>query len=370
MSHVSTTVRTARRSCLVRCSTLCVVLRFAVPLCVCIAPGRALAQASSTEKAVAESLFLEGKALMTDGRFAEACPKLEQSQSIEGAIGTMLYLAECYEKTQRLASAWAMFREASSRARAEGQPDRAKVGDDRAKLIEPLLSKLTVLVSPENQMPELRLALDGHPLPLSLRGTPIPVDAGEHTLSAEAPGYEPFSIKINVTGPSATGTAEVPVLTPLATPQAPAETRAVPAASTTSPPADDGRAQSNAQEIVGLAVAGVGLVGVGVGVYFGLEARKIDEEAEGICPRDEECNAQRGLDLTDDAQGEALKANILYGVGGALLIAGAVLYFTADDPSEAKRGSYRPLVTVGSARLYPDAVFTPTFSGISLDTEF
>ncbi|HEY2733078.1 MAG TPA: tetratricopeptide repeat protein, partial [Polyangiales bacterium] len=90
------------------------------------------AQTSATDKALAENLFDRGIALMRQGQFAEACTQLEQSNNIEHGIGTMLYLAECYEKLGRTASAWAMFREASSAARAEGQSDRSKTGTARA----------------------------------------------------------------------------------------------------------------------------------------------------------------------------------------------------------------------------------------------
>src|SRR5262245_35365409 len=95
-------------------------------------PSLAGAQSTAGDKAMAESLFDRGLQLMRDGKYPEACSQLEQSQSIERGIGTLLYLGECYEKLGRTASAWATFREASSAARAEGQADRAKVGSTRA----------------------------------------------------------------------------------------------------------------------------------------------------------------------------------------------------------------------------------------------
>src|SRR6187200_393022 len=75
-------------------------------------------QATAAEKATAEALFDEALRLMHAGSFAEACPKFEVSQRIEAAVGTMLYLAECYEKIGRTASSWATFREAASLAEA------------------------------------------------------------------------------------------------------------------------------------------------------------------------------------------------------------------------------------------------------------
>src|SRR5882672_4544932 len=73
-------------------------------------PGTVHADATAAEKVAAEALFDDGRKLLADGRFAPACEKFEQSEHIDPAVGTLLYLAECYEKSGRTASAWATFR--------------------------------------------------------------------------------------------------------------------------------------------------------------------------------------------------------------------------------------------------------------------
>src|SRR3954465_9465866 len=72
---------------------------------------------SGGNRAAAEALFNQGRDLMTAGKFVEACPKFEASQQLDPGLGTMLNLAECYEKTGRTASAWAEYREAIPLAR-------------------------------------------------------------------------------------------------------------------------------------------------------------------------------------------------------------------------------------------------------------
>ncbi|MFM2417004.1 MAG: hypothetical protein RL385_1727, partial [Pseudomonadota bacterium] len=76
----------------------------------------ARAETNAADKAAAEALFDRGLQLLRDGKVSEACSALEESESIEPGIGTMLYLADCYERLGRTASAWALFREAASRA--------------------------------------------------------------------------------------------------------------------------------------------------------------------------------------------------------------------------------------------------------------
>ena len=69
-----------------------------------LATGVVGAQGAS-DKAAAEALFDQGVRLMKQNNFAEACPKLEESDRIDPAVGTLLYLGECYERVGKTASA-------------------------------------------------------------------------------------------------------------------------------------------------------------------------------------------------------------------------------------------------------------------------
>src|SRR5687767_12500948 len=79
----------------------------------------------------AEVLFSEARALMKDGRWEEACPKLEASHSLDPALGTLLNLAECYAKVGRTASAWLRYREAAAVAVQQGQKEREGIARER-----------------------------------------------------------------------------------------------------------------------------------------------------------------------------------------------------------------------------------------------
>src|SRR5258706_14757255 len=99
---------------------------------------------SAGDKATSEALFGDGRRLMSQGKYGQACPKFEASLKLDPAVGAMLNLADCYEKNQQTASAWAQFREAGSAARGAGSKDREDLPRSRAAALEPKLSRRTI----------------------------------------------------------------------------------------------------------------------------------------------------------------------------------------------------------------------------------
>jgi hypothetical protein len=157
---------------------------------VCIHPREARAD-EETKRVLAEGLFQEGLALSASGNVEAACTKFSESARLDTAPGTLLNLAQCYEKLKRLASAWTRYRELESVASARGQTDRTEYA--RAKVIElgTKLSYLTIRVThPENG---LVVSRDDVVIGRSGWSTAIPVDPGSHVLQAEAPGYIPWT---------------------------------------------------------------------------------------------------------------------------------------------------------------------------------
>src|ERR1700712_2696749 len=88
--------------------------------------------AMAADPAAAQALFNDAKQLMTTGRYAEACPKLEESQRLDPGVGTLFHLADCDEHVGKTASAWAAFLEVAAEAKSSGQPARERVARDRA----------------------------------------------------------------------------------------------------------------------------------------------------------------------------------------------------------------------------------------------
>lgn len=307
-------------------------------------------QTSADDKAAAEALFDRGLALMKEGAYEQACQQLESSQRIDPGIGTLLYLAECYENLGKTASAWATFREAASAADAAGQADRARVGSERAQRLAPRLLHLEITLEPEvAQVEGLEILRDGRPVPKGLWGTPVPVDPGEHTLEARAPGYEPFRTSVTFVEEGTTQTVRVPMLQRLSeAPGEPTDTSGPLTARASSSGVDDGGSDGSFQRTSGLVIAGLGVVGVGVGSYFGLRAISKNSQAEDSCSGSV-CRDSRGLELTDQSLSAARISNVAFIAGGVALAGGLALYFTAPERQEVTRVEVLP--TIGGAQV-------------------
>ncbi|HEY3668081.1 MAG TPA: hypothetical protein VGL19_18895, partial [Polyangiaceae bacterium] len=293
-----------------------------------VLPARAHAESSASQKAAAESLFDEGVKAMKAGHFADACPKLEESERIDPGIGTLLYLGECYEKTGRSASAWATFREAASTAQAQGEADRARIASARADCLQAGLSQLAVRVAPETaQLGSLRVTRDNVAIATTLFGVAIPVDPGKYHIVASADGYERYEADIEVGANAESKSLDIPALKPApkGSPAAlPATTASAVGNSASTPtagaplPAPDATAQTSSATPLRTAAfitGAVGVVGLGIGSYFGVRAISKNSEAENHCPKGSQCDDAEGPRLTSQAKNAAVVSNIAIGVG-------------------------------------------------------
>ncbi len=315
--------------------------------------GRAHAESSASQKAAAESLFDDGVKAMKSGHFADACPKLEESERIDPGIGTLLYLGECYEKTGRSASAWATFREAASTAQAQGEADRARIAAARADRLQAGLSKLTVRVAAENaQLPSLHVTRDNAPLANSLLGSAIPVDPGKYHIVASADGYDPFEVDVEVAANGDSKLLDIPALkastkplvaagTPATAP--PTTSEAPVAAPPTGTDTAPQPARSSGMRTAAYVTGALGVVGLGIGSYFGVRAISKNSDAEKNCPSNDTCNAD-GVAFNKQAQNAAVASNITIAIGAAFVVTGVVLYLSSEPKREA-RLELHPLVT-------------------------
>ncbi len=338
---------------------LAAVVAIGVASVTAAAPRTALAQ--NANEAAATALFDEGRKLMGERRWSEACPKLAESQRLAPSGGTLLNLADCYEHTGQTASAWAAWKDVAARANAAGKADVEKRALARAAALDASLARLTIAVDPGSDVAGLEVKRDGVAVGHAEFGAAIPVDPGPHVVEASAPNKKPLSLRVDVAPKQtdarvplaledAPAPAPAPVPAGVSGAPAPGETGAAPAAG---PPATaGGSGMRTAGIIVGLA----GLAGVGVGTAFGLVAMSKNNDA--LQPQN--CRTQSlctpaGLSLTSDAKNAATVSDIGFVAGGLLVATGAVLVLVAPSSSAPSTGlRVTPLVAASGGGIAVD----------------
>ena len=296
-----------------------------------VATTEARAQSGgSGSRAAAEALFNEGRKLVASGNYADACPKFEASQQLDPGLGTILNLADCYEKLGKTASAWAEYREAIPLARASGSKVRQDLATERAQALEGRLSMLTIrAMNSGEDSTHLEIRRDGVPVQDAELGSPIPVDPGPHTIEAIAPGKQKWTATVKLTDAQKLA-VDVPSLSPLP-PGAPVAAR-----TETSPPTPSSHSSSGStQRTAAIAVGAIGVVGLGIGTVFGLGASSKWSDAKSQCANYPYNCSQEALDAKSSASSKASIATVALAVGGAAIAGAAVLWFTASPNQEA-----------------------------------
>jgi hypothetical protein len=308
--------------------------------CVAALAGPAGAQ---TDSAAARALFSEGRQLMSAEKYAEACPKLEESLRLDPGMGTQFNLAHCWEKLGRSASAWAMFLDVAAAARAGNQQQREAAAKERAAALDSKLSRLRILV-PE-PVPDARVFRDDQEVGRAAWGTAMPVDPGNHVIRMTAPGKRAWSQDVKVPSTSRTFSVSVPALedlpkvepgTPAARPEAVVDR---------SSPRDRGGSRSDGgANVAGLVIGGVGIAALATGTVFALQGYSDNQAALELCrdgPDGRSCTDRPEQDrhtrLVNDAKREQLIGLVALGVGGAAVITATVLLLTSggDDAERA-----------------------------------
>jgi hypothetical protein len=183
--------------------------------------------------------------------------------------------------------------------------------------------------------PGLRVTRNDHEIGNAILGTSFPVDPGEHAIKVSAPGFKPWSTVVTVRGERASMSVDVPPLEKGA----------------------EGVAWAP-QRIAGLAVGGVGIVGIAAGAVLGaLTLKKIsDSKTQGDCNAALTVCNQRGLDMQADAKNLSHGSTAAFAVGGAAVVASVVLVATGGRAGPPK----------DTARLTMAPVAGPEMSGVVL----
>jgi hypothetical protein len=259
----------------------------------------------------AERLFVEAKELLKDGRTAEACAGLAQSQALDPAGGTLLELAYCLELQGKLATSYARYEEALALAQRDQNDRRAELAHEHLTALAPRLVKIEIRVSAgARAQKDLEIRRDGACVDPTSWDKAVAVDPGKHVITAVAPGTIPWEAGIELTQEGSATPVEVPPLQmpatflPVWAPPPPPRLLPLPAAS------------APGSLIPGIVVLGVGVVGLGVSAGLGQTALTMGSEVlhtcrHGLCPPSQQ------------AKGD--QANVLATASTVGFIAGAVI---------------------------------------------
>jgi hypothetical protein len=221
--------------------------------------GSASAQSGSVSpQALAEQLFRDGRALMTVNKINEACESFAESQRLDPGTGTLLNLADCHEKQNKLAQAWAELSQALAEARQQRRPDREKLASERIAVIEPKLGFLRFQFQNEGSNSRFIFELDRFNLTSDVLRMRIPVDPGMHTIVVTGEGKIPWQTKVTASS-GQTRVVDFPGLADVVKIEEP-------------------------KRLPWMLAAGVTVLSCGIGAGFGLAAVTNKRHADDGCP--------------------------------------------------------------------------------------
>lgn len=256
---------------------------------------RAHAQPASVQ---AEALFRQGRALMTAGKFAEACVAFEGSQKLDPSISTLLNLGSCREKAGQVATAWGVFLDAERMSRSAADSAGHALHQAAVNLadkLEPHVPKLTVRVPTESRVAGLVVTRNGIAVDSTLWNSALPIDGGTYAIAARAPGMTDWTGSVTLKVRDDSKAIEIPRLAPRASTSVPAESPTRPITQPMTPPVAtaepqqavaspaepvDAPVQPQASKLIPLAIGAGGIALLAGGLAFEVSARSTYDDAK------------------------------------------------------------------------------------------
>lgn len=250
----------------------------------------------------AKRLFEEGVDLEKKSDYAGALVKYREAEQITATPGLRFHKAYCLEMTGKLAAAVEEYESADKMARDANKADiktavQARLDPLRARVPQIAIHLTTVAKDAEVQLDGVVV---GAPL---LDGKAFRLDPGEHNVSARAPGFTPFTRRVQT--PEGQTTSVDIALERLHTAAVVPEPVGGPAATTkdgatplTEPPEEHARPRPVIVPIMATAGAVV-LLGTGVAMF--LVAGSAQSDAESACPGKLSCDSEQSRVRAFDA---------------------------------------------------------------------
>lgn len=320
---------------------------------------------SEEDRANARAMATQGVSAYNEGRFAESLDLFTRAETLLHAPPHVLYLARSAERLGQLVRAREFYLRLAREELPANAPQAFRDAQNQAReevrAIESRLATVTIAVKVPPGV-TAKVELDGKPVSPAVIGVPIPADPGKHQLTLSAPGYESQTLLVTLAeggkgkvelqlGPASGVVASPPpTSTPAAAPlQTPSSASSAPAQ------------KSTWVRPVSYAALGVGALGLGAGVYFGLDSRSNRKDADAA---EKTCNATTNgcqtsdpisADITrfDDDARKSLRWSIISSAVGVVGIGAgtALLLLGNSDEKPPTTAQVTPWVGFGSVGL-------------------
>lgn len=302
------------------------------------------------DSAAADALFKDAKALASQKKYEEACPKFEASYKLDKAVGTLMNLADCHENVGRVASAWAEWGEAFEWLKRDGDK-RESFAAARRDALEPRLSRLTIVVT--NPSPKLSVFRDSTLIEEGAYNAALPIDPGPHSITVRRGDEVLKEQRVDIAERAADSVSfDLAAIEKAAPPPKPGGGAAVGGGVVVAP--------KSQQKAIGFAVGGVGVAAFVTAAALEVGAMSIAGglDEPGNCVKTY-CSPQ-GLDRANRA-GTFADVGQWVGIGGILLVGvGLTMVLTAPAPA-APSSSPDALPSTRARRSAPrvEAFITP-----------
>jgi hypothetical protein len=333
---------------------------------------------TAAETAAARTLAVDGLKLAQAGKCDEAIPKLERAEKLHHSAIVLSRLGECQVSEGKLVEGTEMLRKVLREPLpANPSPALSKAYEHAQNTLDtakPKIAGLTISVTAPAGT-ELRLTVDGQVIATTLLDSELPADPGDHVIEATAPGFLRALARVTLNAADKRTVAlklDADPNAPVASPASASDDAKVSSAAT--PPQNRASTHLDAPVVpeapppapshaAAYVSWSVGLVGVGVGTAFGLITLKDKHNLNSTC--DSNVCPASSRNSVDTAKRSGNISTIAFGVGGAGLLLGTVLYFSVGGASDthaannAHRGFAglehgRALIGPGSVQLAAD----------------
>jgi hypothetical protein len=277
------------------------------------------------------ALYREGFDAASAGRWAEAKERFAAALAIRASPKVFFSLAQAEEQLGQLAVASHDYARAVDGARAAGETDVMSAAERALAALDPRVPRVRIVTGANGAT----ATLDGQPIAV---GALVLVDPGGHQVVMSAPGMRDARAMVAI---SEKQRLDVPMHLdavagePGAAAGPPANPTSGPRAVSSDTAATSAHRGISPWSVVGLAVAGAGVVSLGIGSYFGLHAKdQYDQSNHSGCSGDN-CT-KPAASIRSDAISAGNAATALFVVGGVLLAGGVVLWLVS--PSAGGNG--------------------------------